>query len=416
MNTDVSQVIAHNAYRRRRLWLRLGAIAVVFGAGIASGMALDLHKDILAKADAVRVTKIVNAYATEHPTEVDFREFWAIWDAVKEKYVDQPVDESKMFYGALEGMVRGLGDPHSVYFPPKEADAFAKDLAGELEGIGAEIGVKDGVITVIAPLPESPAERAGLKTGDKILMIDKTDTHGLSLDEAVGKIRGASGSTVALIVTRDGLDEAQELKIVRAKITIPTVITEKKDGNIAYIRITYFNQDTWPAFDKKVRAVMESKPAGIVLDLRSNPGGFLDTAIEVASEWIPSGVIVKERLKDGSDRTHRSVGTHRLNGIPTVVLVDEGSASGSEIVAGALQDYGAATLVGAKTYGKGSVQDFETLPDGSALKLTIAKWYTPKDRQIDKEGILPDIAVDPMFNTSTRQDLGLEKALELLRR
>lgn len=396
-------------------WIILGVIALSFGAGTILGMAVDLHRDLLDKADSASITKVLNLYSKTRPTEVDFNQFWTIWDRVKEKYVAQPVDDTKLFYGALEGLVRGLNDPYSVYFPPKEAEEFAKDLAGELEGIGAEIGVKDNIVVVIAPLPESPAERAGLKSGDKILAINGEETIGMSIDKAVSKIRGPAGTTVTLTTGRDGLENIQELIIARAKITIPTVITETKEGNIAYVRITYFNQDTLPTFDKKIRKVLADNPKAVILDLRSNPGGFLDTAIAIASEWIRHGVIVSERLKDGVGQEHQSVGTHRLADIPTVVLVDGGSASGSEIVAGALQDYGAATVVGQKTYGKGSVQDFEELPDGSALKLTIAKWYTPKGRQIDTEGIAPDVVVDPMFNTSTKADLGLEKALQILK-
>ena len=334
-----------------------------------------------------------------------------------------------LFYGAIQGMVAGLKDQHSVYFPPKDAADFAKDLAGEFEGIGAEIGMKENQLIVVAPLPSSPAEKAGLKSGDKIFAIDGDDTAGITLDKAVRKIRGHKGSSVKLTISHDGFEAVQEVAVERDTITVPTVTwrVEDKKKNISYLRVSYFNQDTWGAFDKAVRDMLKSAPRGVILDLRSNPGGFLETSIDVASEWIREGSIVKERMTRGEAKDHKSRGAHRLAGLPTVVLVDEGTASGSEIVAGALQDYKVATLVGKKTYGKGSVQDFEVLPDGSALKLTIAKWFTPKDRAIDKQGIEPDIALTEMFVKTSDQtatstaaekpmDKGVEKALELLQK
>ncbi|MBI5222534.1 MAG: S41 family peptidase, partial [Candidatus Magasanikbacteria bacterium] len=312
-------------------------------------------------------------------------------------------------------------DPYSMYFPPKQAEEFAEELSGEFEGIGAEIGIKEDQLVIIAPLAGSPAEKAGIKSGDKIYLIDGEETYGLALDKAVSKIRGPKGTAVKLTISHDGFEAVQEVTIVRDKIVVPTVTWEMKDNNIAYLRVSYFNDDTWGQFDKAIKEIKLKSPKGIVLDLRSNPGGYLDTAISVASEWVKSGNIVTEKFSAGMENDHAAIGTHRLVGMPTVVLVDEGSASGSEIVAGALQDYGVAKVIGMKTYGKGSVQDFEAFLDGSALKLTVALWYTPKGRQIDKEGITPDVVLEKMVESATStagvieyKDLGLDKAVELL--
>jgi carboxyl-terminal processing protease len=263
------------------------------------------------------------------------------------------------------------------------------------------------------------------------LAIDEENTAGLKLETAVSKIRGPGGSKVILTITHNGFETAEDVEIVRDTINIPTIDWKIVDKtNIAYMHISYFNQDTWTDFDKAVRKMLEKNPDGLILDLRSNPGGFLETSIDVASEWVKQGSIVKERAGDGKEQIHNTRGAHRLANLKTVVLVDEGTASGSEIVAGALQDYGLATIIGAKTFGKGSVQDFEVLSDGSALKITIAKWFTPKDRGIDKEGIQPDVVMEEMFtpikSTTPNKDgvyevvdvvdKGMEKALELFKK
>lgn len=408
----------------------LGILGVVtllftFGAGFFFGQVVGIHKEVVSADGEVDIQKVIHLYSKTRSSTADFSKFWELWDTIKNKYVEQPVDEVKLFYGAMQGMVAGLGDPYSVYFPPKEAQEFAKDLAGEFEGIGAEVGLKDEQLTIIAPLPDSPAEQAGLKAGDKVFSIDGTDTFGMTLEEAVGKIRGPGGTEVKLTISSNSLKEAREVKIRRQKINIPTIRWEMKEKSIAYLRVSYFNQDTWREFDTAVKQILQKKPRGVILDLRSNPGGFLDTSVQVASEWVPDGVIVRERMSGNRTSEHRSVGAHRFVGIPTVVLVDEGTASGSEIVAGALQDYGAAKVIGKKTYGKGSVQDFEVLPDGSALKLTIANWFTPKDRKINGEGVQPDEVITEMFTETSASaskegdpaiDNGVKRAIELLKK
>ncbi len=393
--------------------------------GVFIGRIWQVQGLVTDESGEVKITKVLDLYSQSRSPEVEFQDFWDLWDKVKTKYVDQPVNEVDLFYGAMEGLVSGLGDPHSIFFAPEEARQFAKDLSGEaFDGIGAEIGLRDNQLTVIAPLKGSPAEKAGLKAGDKIYAIDGVETYDMNLDEAVGNIRGKKGTEVKLTISHDGLDGIEEVVVIRDTISIPTVEWEVKDDSIVYLRVSYFNDDTWKDFDRAVGEILLQTPKGIILDLRSNPGGYFDTSVAVASEWIPNGVVVKEKFSETRESEYSSSGKHRFSDLPTVILIDEGTASGSEIVAGALQDYKLATLVGKTSYGKGSVQEFEILPDGSALKLTVARWFTPDGRQIDKEGIVPDVELEEMFvdivideeaGDIDFRDLGVEKALEILK-
>ncbi len=382
---------------RSALWLAIILFLLSFGLGVLVGNVWGIRKQITSDDGNIEIVKVLNLYAKSRSDSVDFNQFWDLWNLVKEKYVAQPVDDVKLFYGAMQGLVSGLEDPYSAFFPPKKAEEFAKDLSGEFEGIGAEIGMQKNQLTIIAPLPSSPAEKAGLKAGDKIYAIDGKETFNLSLDEAISAIRGPKGTQVKLTISHDGLEEVEEITVTRDVIVVPTVIWEMKEDKFAYLRISYFNEKTGIEFDKAVKKIQAKNPQGIILDLRGNPGGYLETAVSVASEWVKNGLIVKEKSSQGEGGKYYSVGKHNFVGFPTVVLVDGGSASGSEIVAGALQDYKLAKIVGQKTYGKGSVQDFEVLSDGSALKLTIARWHTPNDRQIEGDGIQPDIVLDKMF-------------------
>lgn len=389
---------------------------VLFGLGVLTGQFLLDKKSITHAADnADWSVNIINADKSKNLSkDVDFNQFWDVWQKVKTKYAKQPVKDSDLFYGALQGLVAGAGDPYTVYFPPKEAEEFNKSLDGEFSGIGAEVGIKNNQLVVVSPLPGTPAERAGLKPGDKILAIDKIVTVGMDVNTAVEKIRGVAGTTVTLNVLRTGLTKSKDYAITRQTINVPSVSFSVKNKNIGYVRIMQFNQDTVPQFDKYIKQMQVKKITKLILDLRNNPGGYLDAAVSLGSEWVPEGRIVAEKYSNGDVNEHPSVGDHRLKDFKTVVLVNGGSASASEILAGALQDYKKATLVGEKTFGKGSVQDYENLADGSALKITVAEWFTPNDKNINKEGIQPDIEVkEDWTKEKIGEDVMINKALQV---
>lgn len=363
---------------------------VVFGGGYFIGESRAARN--LVPAGEVRVTGQGSVSAAAGK-DIDFKNFWEIWNLSKEKFYQQPVSDTDLYYGALKGLVSGLNDPYSVYFDPEEAEKFNADLNETFVGIGAQIGIKDEKLTIVAPLEDSPAEKAGLEPADWIVTINGVETHGMSVEEAVSNIRGEQGTEVVLQISRSGLSALKEIKIIRQQITVDSVKWKMEDGNIMVISISTFNQDTTSLFRDAVQEALAKNAQGIILDLRSDPGGLLTAAVDVASAWIGYDPVVSEKGKNSGNVFH-GVTSARLKDIPTVVLVDEGSASASEIVAGALQDYGYAKLVGTKTFGKGSVQEYQELPDGSAIKITVAEWFTPKGRNINKTGIEPDILVE----------------------
>lgn len=400
-------------------------VLVGFGLGWWAATTYLVRQQILGDGNKVEITKVINLYGRTRSEQVSFDQYWDIWKKIKAKHVGQQADDVKLFYGSIQGMVNGLGDPYSMYFPPAQAEEFAKELSGEFEGVGMEVGMKKDQLIVTAPIPGSPAEKAGIRPQDAILAIDGKDTSGMSLTDAVTKIRGPKGSTVKLSILPVGAKEIKELTIQRAAITIPSVTWKQKDNGIAYIRLGYFNDKTASEFDSVVRDIKRTltQPRGIVLDLRSNPGGLLDQSVYVASAWMGDKVVVRERSADNNTRDIHGTSPVVFAQVPTVVLVDEGSASAAEILAGALQDYKMAQLFGKKTFGKGSVQEVEPFPDGSALKLTVATWLTPNNREINGKGIEPDQTIDKMFiaptdSTSTEgaTDEGLNQALKFLQK
>ena len=415
--SDISP-IKQRAHKYAGVYLAVILFLISFGLGVVVGRGWMARQQVTNENGDVEITKVLNLNrALNKSDSMDFNEFWQVWDKIKAKYVKADgVKDSDLVYGAIQGLVYALGDPYSMYMPPKAADEFAKGLAGEFSGIGAEIGIKNNQLVVVAPLPNTPAEKAGLRAGDKILAIDKLDTSGMDVNVAVTKIRGKAGTNVVLTITRDGVMKAQEITVTRANIVVPSVLYEIKPGKVAYLRIMQFNEDTTPDFDKYIKQLKRDGAQKIILDLRNNPGGYLDAAVEMASEWIKDGKIVSERFSTTTINAHDSVGAHRLVGIKTVVLINGGSASASEIVAGALQDTKAATVVGEKSFGKGSVQEFEPFPDGSALKLTVAEWLTPNGKNINESGITPDVLVKEDFEKEKiGEDAMISKALELLK-
>jgi len=401
---------------RRRLWWPL-IILVTFLFGY-----------VVARVDANinGVPGLINlsAWRTADTNEAKKRHldpnlFWNVWDEIQAEYVDRDkLSNEALYYGAIKGMVDAVGDPYTNYFDPKVNAEFNQDLDGKFEGIGAELSTKNNQLIVVAPLPSSPAEKAGLRAGDAIVAIDSVATHEMELNAAVSKIRGPKGSTVTLTVIH--LDtpgsEPVTLKIIRDTISYPTVTWKKLDNNIAYLQISSFNKEVEKKFLTALNEIIKQNPRGLIIDLRNNPGGFLDAAVTISSSWIDKGqVVVKEVFTDqGKNIDYNAQSAVRAPNVPTVILINEGSASASEIMAGALQDYGKATIVGSKSFGKGSVQNLLPFSDGSALKVTVAKWLTPKGLTIQGEGIQPDVIIERSTDTATTTDVQLQKAQEVI--
>ncbi|MBU0637182.1 MAG: S41 family peptidase [Patescibacteria group bacterium] len=413
------------SFKKKRCWFKwLGLIILILFTFIA-GMIFTQKSEIarqftLKKAEYTG--QILNKYGLiprdKLSQDVDFNLFWNVWDLLHEQYVEKDkLNEKQMFYGALRGLTASLNDPYTVFMDPKVAEEFANDLTGTFEGIGAELGIKNNILTIIAPLAEMPAEKAGLKAGDKIYAINGISTAGITIDEAVSKIRGPKDTEVTLIISRNGLDKARDVKIKRGIIVVKSVNTEMRTDEIFVVRISNFNDDTQKLFKKAVVEIIAKNPKGIILDLRNNPGGYLDTAIEVASEWVEDEVVVTEKFTEEKKNEYLARGRARLKDFPTVILVNQGSASASEIVAGALKDTEKAIIVGKKTFGKGSVQTLKELKDGSSVKVTVAKWLTPKGNCINDQGIMPDVEIDlTIENFNNLKDPQLDKALEILKK
>lgn len=353
---------------------------------------------------------------------VDFSLFWDAWVKVQEQFVGRDrLDYQKMSYGAISGMLASLDDPYTVFLTPEENKEFSQSMQGNLEGIGAEISNRKGVITIVSPLKDSPAMKIGLKAGDKIFKINNEITAGMSVEEAVSLIRGPKGTEVRLAVVRDGWGEAREFKIIRSIINIPIVKTEikiipKSDKKVGYLALYQFSDNAVLEFKKAMQEIFSSGARALILDLRGNPGGYLESAVEIASWFLPAGqTVVAEDYGNGKIEAHKSSGINKLASWPVIILIDQGSASASEILAGALRDNLKIKLVGAKSFGKGSVQKLENMRGGTALKVTIAKWLTPSGHCIADEGLTPDVEIDyTKEDSENNHDPQLEKALEMM--
>lgn len=342
--------------------------------------------------------KGVTSIANDPATIADFGVFWQTWKLLKDEYLKgKDLDEKKMVYGAIDGLVKSTGDPNTNFFPPVEAKQFQENISGHFGGIGAEIGIREDQLMVIAPLKDSPAESAGIRSNDKIIKIDGKDTANLKIYEAVSKIRGEIGTRVTLNILRNGWDKPKDIVVTRDEIKIPTVdakLFDSFDNNIGYIQLRSFNENASQIFFDASRGLLEKGLNGLILDLRDDPGGYLEVAVDIAGWFLDKGETVAiQEFKNDERKEFRAYGNGIYRKIPVVVLVNGGSASASEILAGALRDHHGAPLVGEKTFGKGTVQELKPLKDGSQLKLTIAHWLTPKGTLIDKEGIKPDYEI-----------------------
>jgi carboxyl-terminal processing protease len=352
------------------------------------------------------------------PANVDFSLFWDAWHLIQTDYVKSAeLDKQKMIYGAIQGLLGSLDDPYSVFFEPIDAEKFNEDVNGSFSGVGIEIGTRKGILTVISPMEDTPAWKAGVKAGDQIIKIDGKSTADLTTDEAVKLIRGNKGTIVILTIIHKNSDTQEEIAIVRDTIVVDAVKLSFLDNdNIAHLKLLNFNENAPYEFYQAALKMQEKQPSGMILDLRNNPGGYLEVAVDIASWFVPkNAVVVRENIKGESEEVLKASANQSFINLPVVVLINEGSASASEILAGALRDLRNIKLVGIKSYGKGSVQEVKKLFDDSMVKLTIAEWLTPNGVSINNNGLEPDYKVEMPEDLNSNADPQLDKALEILK-
>ena len=402
------------------LFVAIILLAGAFSGGFIAGHLLPAAGQIPFLSDILPSSPTVASdpqSATPAELQSLFTPFWEAWNIVHTQFVDQPVDDLSLMQGAIRGMMEALGDQHTFYMDPELYTDETQALQGEYEGIGAYVDLDGEYLTIVSPIAGSPAELAGLHPGDKVIAIDDEDMTGTPPEEVRLKVLGPEGSKVKLTIRREGEPEPLQFAITRARITIHSAEGKMLENGIGYIDINTFGDKTTEELRAALKEVMKQAPKGIVIDLRNNPGGYLNTAIEVSSEFIDKGVIMYEQYGDGKRDQYEALGNGQATDIPIVVLINEGSASASEILAGALQDYKRATLVGEKSYGKGSVQTRQPLSNNQgAASVTIAKWLTPKERAIDHVGLTPDVYVEMTpEDFAAGRDPQLDAAVETLK-
>lgn len=351
--------------------------------------------------------------------QADLSLLWRVWRLLQQNYVDpRALQPQKLVTGAIGGLVAGVGDPYTVFMPPKENREFHRALEGTLQGIGAELTLKDGFVTVVAPLKGSPAEKAGLAPGDVIDTVDGASLEGLTLNDVVDRVRGPRGTAVQLRIVRPGVPEPKLFTIKRDTITIPSVesrVITATGSQVGYVALNQFGDTSTREMEKALLSFKGKSLKGIVLDLRGNGGGYLDGAVDVVSMFLKTGEVVAVEGRGGVSERHDVTGDPLFPDLPLVVLIDQGTASASEITAGALQDHGRATVVGMKSFGKGTVQEVIDLPGGGSLRVTTAHWLTPKGKNLGKEGVQPDVTVERGKNDAPgKADAQLDRALQVV--
>lgn len=390
-------------------------VAVIF---FAIGFGLGQKKIEIQKKSFIPVITFANQNWAKADT-VDFSLFWQVYEELPKKFLDKDaIDGQKLLNGAISGMVRSLGDPYTAFLDPKQNKSINDELSGSYEGVGIQIGFnKEKRLVVIAPLKGTPAEREGIKAKDLILKIDEKETYDLTLPEAVELIRGPKGSKIKLVLLHEGGEKSYEKEIERAQIDVKSVEVEykqsKRRGEVAVIKVSRFGEKTDAEWDAAVNEIIAKKAGGVIVDVRNNPGGLLSSSVHLASEFI-KGTVVKQESAGGQISSMGVDHDGRLLTIPITVLINGGSASASEILAGAVKDNNRGKVIGEKSFGKGTVQDVVPFTGGSSLHVTIAKWLTPKGSSIHGEGITPDILVEVKADQEDETDIQLEKALEII--
>ncbi len=403
---------------KKNLFLRNTGYVVFSLAIVIFLLSVGIYLGYNNRPEIEKVSSLINKNHILDST-VDFNTFWKAWNILNEKSIyAEDITNQERVWGAISGLASSFGDPYTVFFPPEENENFAEEIRGTFQGIGAEVGIRDDALTIVAPLKDTPAWRSGLKAGDKIMKIGEVEATNLSTEAAVDLIRGPDGTSIDLIIRREDEEEPRTITVTREEIQIPTIETEIKNDEVFVISFYSFSENSLALFRDALLEFIDSKKSKLILDLRGNPGGYLESAVRIASWFIEEGeVILKEEIKSKKKpKLYLSKGPALFNkNLSMVVLIDGGSASASEILAGALREYGIATLIGTKTFGKGSVQELIKVTDNTSIKVTVASWLTPKGVSISEGGLEPDIEVPyTRKDAEENKDPQLEKAVEFL--